>query len=44
MMLAGPVVMLLPIGLAELHESKDALGTCTTSCVSVAKLKTAIDS
>ena len=42
-MLAGPVVMVLPIGLAELHESNDALGTSTTSCVFVVKLKTASD-
>ena len=43
MILAGPVVMVLPIGLAELHESNDALGTSTTSCVFVVKLKTASD-
>ena len=42
-MLAGPVVMVLPIGLAELHESNDALDTSTTSCVLVVKLKTSCE-
>ena len=41
MTLAGPVVIGFPISLSSEQVSKDALGTCTTSCALVAKLKTA---
>ena len=37
-MLAGPVVVMLPMALAELHPSYDAFGTSTTSCSLVEKL------
>ena len=40
-MLAGPVVIGFPISLSSEQVSKDALGTCTTSCALVAKLKPA---
>ena len=41
MTLAGPVVMGFPILLSSEQVSKDAFGTCTTSCALVAKLKAA---
>ena len=39
-MLAGPVVKVAPLGLAELHESKDSFGTSSVSCWFVVKLNT----
>lgn len=40
-MLAGPVVIMLPMELVEVHASNESFVTLSTSCALVAKLKTA---